>query len=271
MLATPIEQASLLEFVSDPRFVFEQKLDGERVLTRVQDGAVVPLDRSGNVKAKGLPSRVVRTLSTLPGEFVLDGELLHNGEYWLFDLVQAGEVVGPDQPYQVRRRCLEELGRSWQRDSCVALLSQAVTPEEKVALVRAVIEAGGEGIIVRDLDARYEPGRRTPALRKAKFIKTMDVIVTGRGQDGKNNLTIAVYDGDRLVDLNPVTAMAGDGPSLLVGQVCEVRYLYANMTPEGPRLIQVTMPKLRTDKHPSECTLDQARWLSRSVVSWCAT
>jgi hypothetical protein len=137
-----------------------------------------------------------------------------------------------------------------------------------VALVRAVLQVGGEGIIVRDQEAPYESGRRTSALRKAKFIKTMDVVVTARGRDGKDNLSIGVYDGDRLVDLGTVTAMAGDGPTLQVGQVCEVRYLYAHLSPDGPRLIQVTMPRLRTDKLPAECTLDQARWLSRTVVSW---
>jgi bifunctional non-homologous end joining protein LigD len=268
MLADSIEPTSLPQYVANDRFAFQQKVDGERVLIRVTpEGAVIPLDRRGEPKAKGLPSGVRKALGSLTeGPWLLDGELLGD-ELWLFDIALAGDLILSTSSYRYRHSVLQALMLSW-RPKSVRFLPTAWTPEDKVALVRAVLEAGGEGIIVRDTEGRYMAGRRAPVLLKAKFVKTMDVVVTGRGCDGKDNLSIAVYDQGRLVDLGTVTAMAGDGPTLQPGQVCEVRYLYANLSPEGPRLVQVTLPKLRTDKVPHECTLDQAKWLNRTVVTW---
>ena len=120
--------------------------------------------------------------------------------------------------------------------------------------------------MIRDRDAIYTPGLRSPGILKAKFVKTVDCVVLGLRRNGKDNVVIGLHDADgTMVDIGEVTGLAGDGNTLKVGEVCEVQYLYA-VDPLRPRLVQPTRPTRRTDKTPDECTLDQIQFTDKTVL-----
>jgi hypothetical protein len=129
-----------------------------------------------------------------------------------------------------------------------------------------LLENGAEGVMFNRLQASYEFGRRSFSLLKVKFIKDVDCVVTALNLDSKANMQLAVYDGDELRIIGECTALAGDGARVKPGDVVTVQYLYA-LDPSAPRLYQPTRPRIRTDKSPRECVLDQIRFTNRGVIA----
>lgn len=270
-LADSIESTQLVKYMQDATVAFEPKLDGHRVLLVTSGGKITALNRNGKEYSRGLPVEVMVALKKLPHEtFVLDGELV--GEtVWLFDVLV---ILGQDVTKEVfdrRREMLEKVHLHLLDDhphphrQPIRLTPSVTTPEGKLALVRAIVQQNGEGIMVKDRDGVYCAGKRTPAIRKAKFEKTCDCVVIATKLDGKDNMSLGVYDANgRLVEIAHCTALAGDGATIKAGDVVEVKYLYA-VDPKKPRLYQPTLPRIRTDKSPVECTLDQLQYSSRTL------
>src|SRR5438128_5623692 len=90
MLASPAEAP-----FDDPRFLFELKLDGFRCLAFCDAGAVQLWSRSGRVITAAFPE-VVAQLRRLPGDAVLDGELVvcDEGGIPRFQLIQQRHYGG---------------------------------------------------------------------------------------------------------------------------------------------------------------------------------
>jgi ATP-dependent DNA ligase len=96
---------------------------------------------------------------------------------------------------------------------------------------------------------------------KAKFTKTADVVVHEVRPEGRNNCTFRLFNNGRPVPAGSCSLEAR--PNVRPGDVIEVRYLYAS--DEG-LLYQPTMLRIRTDKSPGECTVDQLQYTDRSII-----
>lgn len=265
-LADSIESTKLAKYMQDPTYAFEPKMDGHRVLILTAGGKAKAFNRGGKEYTRGLPVEVTVALRDLPtGSFVLDGELVGD-TFWLFDvLVVLGSDVTHCKFADRRAMLIKIHERTWPGGKVIRLTPSVVDPLSKLALVRTLVEQGGEGVMVKDLDGVYCPGKRTPAMLKAKFVKTADCVVIATKLDGKDNMSLGLYDvNGRLVEVAHCTALAGDGATIKAGDVVEVNYLYA-VDPKKPRLYQPTYPKIRTDKSPIECTLQQLHYSSRTL------
>ena len=87
-------------------------------------------------------------------------------------------------------------------------VSAAHTPEEIEALFLASRARGNEGLMIKDLDSPYTPGRRGKSwLKMKRELATLDVVVTaveyghGKRIGVLSDYTFAVWDGDRLVNI----------------------------------------------------------------------
>lgn len=263
-LAEPVDRSTLDRYVRDDRWVMSQKVDGVRLLVSVEDGKVRLLNRKGDPLTKAVPPGIARQAAQLPGSWCLDGELF-DGTLYVFDLPSAGNTIDPSDPYEVRRHALERIFEVWQPTGIV-LLPVARTPEQKAQLVANVEAAAGEGVMLNDADARYRPGQRSRAVLKVKFWNSCDCFVTAVRLNGKDNMSLAVFDEhgtERKVA--ECTALAGDGGRIQVGDVVEVKYLYA-VDRQQPRLVQPTYPKIRTDKDAAECLLDQLHFTNKMIL-----
>jgi ATP-dependent DNA ligase len=267
MLAQSIDPKRLLDYAANDSWLFQQKIDGVRALIVCSDGDVRPYNRNGVALTKDVPFPVLKALSPFRGKnVVLDGELVE-GVLWVFDLPQFGSTVSWRSSYEERLDALEVVVPALNTPT-IRLLSTARTFDEKLVLAKDVLAAGLEGIIARDKTAPYVPGLRAPTLLKAKFVKHVDAVVMAVNLDGKQNMRLGVYDAaGTLVSIGECTGLSGDGPEIcskgLVGAVVEVRYLSVY----HQRLYQPNMPRVRTDKAPEECTIDQLKTTDRRVLA----
>ncbi len=181
----------------------EWKLDGARIQAHRSDGEVRLFTRNLNEVTTRLPG-VVDVVRSLPGgDLVLDGEVLGvaddgsprrfqdtMGDFgagagpeaggtrgggldaFFFDVLLAGDPL-VDQPLAVRREVLARTVPVANR------LPSIVTADAVVAqrFLERALAAGHEGVMVKDLDSRYDAGRRGGAWRKVKPVYTFDLVV----------------------------------------------------------------------------------------------
>jgi DNA ligase-1 len=164
--------------------------------------------------------------------------------YMVFDVLYAGEELLLERPLRERMRILDDLlaaEKQNQRDTPRLRSGQAPAqgksgsqaklmfeePEEdsRVRLIRAPFAGaskaeeleelfaaaqarGNEGLMIKDLESTYTPGRRGKSwLKMKRELATLDVVVTaveyghGKRIGVLSDYTFAVRDGDRLVNV----------------------------------------------------------------------
>ncbi|MDP9314380.1 MAG: ATP-dependent DNA ligase [Chloroflexota bacterium] len=217
MLASPIsDPQEIRKGIAGPFFV-EDKYDGIRAQAHKQGDRVVLYSRTLDEISQRFPE-LHAPLLNLPGEWVLDGEILaaRDGRILPFKALQArlgrkdvsedllastpvifvaydllyqdGDVL-LDAPLYMRRVQLEDLVRTYASDQPVdGVVSGTVMPSLQL-LVRDVERVerlfeqararGNEGLMVKDPDSHYKPGRRGREwLKVKKALATLDVVVT---------------------------------------------------------------------------------------------
>jgi ATP-dependent DNA ligase len=254
--------ANLDQYIHDPQWAFEQKIDGHRVLMHVIDGQPVPVNRKGEVKK--VPQLIFDAFHTeaFMGHWAFDGELIDK-EFVVFDVPLVPKLITPNDRYSERRKVLDQLFGMWSAPAVIKL-PWALSVEEKTTLMHAVKNMSGEGLMLKKLDSVYYTGRKSFTNLKCKFRADIDCVVMELGRGGKANMVLGVYRDGELVEVGDCGALTGDGPRVKVGDVVCVTYLYATT---DNRLFQPTMPKIRTDKLPTECTFDQLKYTSRTVLA----
>jgi ATP-dependent DNA ligase len=266
MLARPLDLSRIDKYLTDDHWVAQQKLDGDRILILVRDGRVQALNREGELRRNRVPRKVLdqfQSFTSLPGTWCFDGELMASGEFWIFDLPTAADKVTTDHPFEFRYAVLERFmaGGNWPSDPCVRLLPVAQGTAAKQALFSELRDRGAEGLMLRHGEGRYRQGKRSDLMLKAKFTYTVDVVVHEVRPDGRNNCTYRLFDNGTWVPAGSVSLEAR--PEVQPGDVIEVRALYAS--PEG-LLYQPVMVRVRHDKSPAECTVDQLHYTDRTII-----
>lgn len=264
MLADSINVAAIGPYLEDPNYWLQQKLDGDRILMRVIDGEVTALNREGEVRRNPVPRKIFDAFRDLPGTWFFDGELVDD-TFWIFDLPVADTAVGIVHPYEFRLDVLHRIFAGWSPPPCVRLLPTAKDHNQKSALFERIRADSAEGAILRRFDGQYRPGKRSAVMLKAKFVRTVDVVITTVGLDDRASATYGLYDNGALV---PAGSCSTAGrPHVKVGDVAEIRYLYASDTGQ---LYQPVLLRLREDKSASQCTVDQLQFTNRRVIETLA-
>jgi ATP-dependent DNA ligase len=236
MLASPEEDAeAIMRRVGGEAWV-EDKYDGIRGQLHKEGDRVVLYSRDLNEVTAAFPE-VVQAAAAVPHDVLLDGELLafKDGVVRPFSELQhrlgrkvvsaqlleevpvifvAFDVLYLDgrnlltEPLHERRRMLEELGLP--SPFMLAYLIRALDAAELDRIFEGARARYNEGLMVKDPQSRYTPGRRGMGwLKLKKALATLDVVVTGVevGHGKRKNVlsdyTFAVYDegSDRLVNI----------------------------------------------------------------------
>ena len=234
--------------------------------------------------------------------------------YLVFDALYAGGELLIDRPLRERARILEELlaapripTRARFRGTQGQLLLESTEPATSAQVIRATVfrasspqeldqlfEAaqarGNEGLMIKDPDSAYTPGRRGKSWLKLKReLATLDVVVTaveyghGKRIGVLSDYTFAVRDGERLVNIGKAYSGLTDteiaemtkwflehtiedqGFRLIVEPKIVLEVAFNNMMRSGrhdsgyalrfPRIL-----RLRPDKSPEDAdTIEQAR------------
>ncbi len=190
---------------NDEDWAVEVKWDGVRALAYCRPGRLELQTRNLNEVTAGYPE--VRRLSRQIGarDAVLDGELVafdeagrpsferlqqrihqtddavvrrrmktHPVTYVIFDLLYLDGEDLTDEPYERRRELLDGLGlegESWQ--------TPAFSRGHARELLAAAAAKDLEGIVLKRLDSRYVPGKRTGSWLKVKNLGRQEFVVGG--------------------------------------------------------------------------------------------
>lgn len=213
---------------TDPQWRYEPKLDGYRVIAHLDHGRVRLMSRRGLELAATFPEIVAELQAQAVEQMILDAEIVALGAdgrpafnalqkraqlkertqierarrsapvvLVCFDLLHFAGVNLRTAPYLDRRR----------------YLSQCLLPSPHLQLVhadndaerlyRAALASGFEGVIAKRIDSTYQPGRRSPAWRKHKALRTVELLVGGytAGKAARASLgalLLGYWDGRKL-------------------------------------------------------------------------
>jgi bifunctional non-homologous end joining protein LigD len=181
---------------------YEIKLDGYRAIAFKSEGRVRLRSRNDKEFGGKYPE-IVKALSAMPDETVIDGEVValdsagrpsfnalqnHGSSatpvfYYVFDvLILAGEDVTSE--HLVRRRKLLQTRVLPKLDEPIreSPILDASLPD----LIRSVKSQGLEGIVAKRLDSRYEPGLRSGMWQKMRVNQGQEFVIGGYTVSAKN-------------------------------------------------------------------------------------
>jgi DNA ligase-1 len=221
MLASsaPDVPAALAKAGSGSAVAVDQKLDGIRIQVHRSGAEVLVATRSLEDITARLPEVVEVALALPASSFVLDGEALLVDEAgrprpfqetasrtamgeglavtpYFFDVLHLDGEDLLDSPASDRAAALERLVPSPYRVPRVVTASA----EEAEAFLRDTLGSGHEGVVVKNLDAPYDAGRRGAAWVKVKPVHTLDLVVlavewgSGRRKGWLSNIHLGALD-----------------------------------------------------------------------------
>jgi bifunctional non-homologous end joining protein LigD len=287
------DDTHLQALLDDPSYIAQEKLDGMRAIVHFTKEGLRIFSRSAGVddptqpleKTSSLPHLANHSFPDLSGT-ILDGEILapgvdcaslsgvvhrknDNGDnstvhLYVFDVLRVNDQDLSDYPLSARLIHLAVLQPQMQ-SKYIHFLPWVATKAEKRKLYESVLARGGEGIMLKRLEAGYVQGGR-PANNwlKAKKSSTFDCVVLGftRGK-GKYNTTIGAvvfgqYVDGKLTELGQASGMSdeirmtmGSTPNRFIGRVIEIQGMerLKSGAIRHPRFVS-----MRSDKRPEDCT-----------------
>lgn len=255
MLARPCPETSAPELLGSPDWVLQPKIDGERLLVAVVNGEVRGWNRAGTQVT--VSDRIIENMCSPGLNFMLDGELVGD-TFLVFDAPGVEGFCDESTRLSERLNVLSKLFGLWNPDPKIRQVMSVNDPSEKRALLQRIYDGNGEGVMLKNMRSLYRYGDRSRDWLKLKRHHSIDCVVTSESED-RNSVTVSVYKDGALIDphgdgIGTVGTLTGDGPYVKVGDVIEVRVLY---TSRSGRIVQPTLPRIRGDKNPVECTFDQ--------------
>jgi len=195
--------------------IWEIKLDGYRALAVKSPTGVTLFSRNRKSLNRQFPY-IVEALADLPEGTVVDGEvvaiddsgrpnfnLLQNFraeaariQYYVFDLLCWKDRDLTRLPLIERRMLLNALLVVNDKRIRIADYVEAA-PRDLLAAVR---EQGLEGIVGKQKDSEYQPGKRSGAWIKYRVNRGQEFVIGGYfpGPHGFDSLIVGYYDGDKL-------------------------------------------------------------------------
>jgi bifunctional non-homologous end joining protein LigD len=243
-----IDEPAMLECLGRPDWFMQEKMDGVRQIVECRAGNVTAGNRNGLTVA--VSAAIVEAVFTLGHDCVLDGEATGD-VYWPFDLLSFDGYDITQRSATHRLRLLTAT-LSAKPSNALGRVRSAFTDEAKRALLETIKTERGEGIVLKNANARYAPGRPASGgdALKHKFTGSATCSVVSHNR-GKRSVLIAVHnDNDDASALRPLieignVAISQNRDIPPPGSFVEVEYLYAF---PGGALFQPVYKGPRADK-----------------------
>lgn len=250
-----------------PEFDFAEAIKAE---TCVLDGEIVLYDSKGNPDFTALMQRhlSVGRIRTLDRAI----------RYAVFDIIRKDGRDLTGLPLRERKEILQEtVGKH-------PHLELVVFTHDGHRLWDFILKRHAEGVVAKKESGRYEIGRRSKSWMKIKAFNTLEAVIVGYTSEKKpvSALALAAFANDELRFIGKVGTGMGDKDVMMLRDllepiridaptcecpasyreirwvepkyVCEVRYLeFGN---QG-MLRNPSFLRLRPDKEPSECRLEE--------------
>jgi bifunctional non-homologous end joining protein LigD len=252
----PEEEAARL--ILNKKYGAQEKKDGKRMLLSHKDGQTKASNKKGIECSYPAPYESDMALVLKHSRLdtiTLDGEAVGD-TYWVFDVLTTNtnsQVTNlREMTYEARYTYLAGIVP----DSCkhIKILPLAKTTKEKQSLLDSLRAAGKEGIVFKNLEATYKPGRPNSGgdQLKYKFYATATCLVARL--NAKNSVSLTMFVEGSPIDVGNVTTI---GKKVAEGDFIEVRYLYAY---KGGSLYQPIFVGVRDDADISDCDICQLKY-----------
>jgi len=248
-LLNSIDEAAMLEYIRDPDWVMQEKMDGVRLIVVRCGNSITAGNRNGLTVA--VSASIVEAVLALDHDCVLDGEAIGD-VYWPFDLLCFDGNDITDRSLTYRLEILTAILRA--KPGCPSpRVRTAFSERDKHILLNTIRAEGGEGVVFKNAHARYTPGRPASGgdALKHKFKASASCAVLSHNS-GKRSVQIAVSNDavnalplQRFIEIGNV-AIPGSAPMPSIDTMIEIEYLYAY---RGGALFQPVYKGARPDKH----------------------
>ena len=190
-LLNPVDESELSRLLTGTTHCLQEKHDGRRLMVRKQGDEITGINRRGLVIA--LPEPIREAVAAIPFDVLIDGEAVGETLH-AFDLL---EVKGND----LRQR------RYLDRHSGLLMVippglpalrwvSTTINPNDKLETFEELRQIGCEGVVFKEVDAPFSPGRPNSggSQLKFKFVESASFVVTGH--NAKRSVALGLYNGD---------------------------------------------------------------------------
>ena len=259
-LLNEIEEIEVNNYINDDEWCAQEKYDGRRrglVITghtcegTNRKGLVIAIDRAIEVDACFSLNPTTET------HYILDGEAIDD-HVVIFDYPKIG------MPYTRRYQKLVDLFKG-KTPKTLKLIDTAWTTAEKKALYKKLKKDNAEGIVFKNINAGFTPGRPNSGgdQIKFKFVATATVQVV-KTNSTKRSVSVVVFDhNNKSIEVGNVTVYPNQQiPS--AGSIVEVKYLYYF---PGGSLFQPVLLGERDDMTIEDCTFKQLKIKREEVNS----
>ncbi|MFO7719278.1 MAG: DNA ligase D [Gillisia sp.] len=214
----PMLATATKKIFNDPKWIYELKWDGYRMIANIKDGKATLYSRNGN-SFNSKFSKLKRDLEQIPHNVILDGEVvivdkkgvpdfqkLQNydeqtlGElrFYVFDMLYLNGLSMLDLPLLERKSLIEEvLEGTYHTFFCDHMEGMGS------AFYQRAIDAGMEGVIAKKADSTYSPGYRSESWLKIKAVQSTEAIICGftdseSGGSPFGSLILGMYKEEKL-------------------------------------------------------------------------
>src|SRR3984893_14597994 len=274
-----MECLSVSKLPEGAQWIWEVKLDGYRALAVKSGTAVTLFSRRRKSLNRQFPY-IVEALAKLPEGTVVDGELVAIDESGRpdFNLLQHFRAEASRIHYYVfdllcwENRdvtCLPLIERRGLLRSLVSVSDNRIRTWDYVEaapkhLLSAVREQGLEGIIGKQKDSHYQPGKRRGAWIKYRVNSGQEFVIGGYfpGPHGIDSLIVGYYDGDKLMYV--ARTRNGFVPASRRQVFSKLKHLAT------PRCPFVNLPETRRSRFGEELNAEKMKkavWLRPEVVA----
>jgi bifunctional non-homologous end joining protein LigD len=257
-LLNAVDESELSRLLNNTTHCLQEKHDGRRLMVRKQGDTITGINRRGLIVA--IPDAIREAVEHIPFDVLIDGEAVGETLH-AFDLLEVKGVCLRKRRYIDRFTSLMMIippGHDTLRWVCTS-----VDPNDKMETYEELRSTNREGVVFKDMDARYNPGRPNsggPQL-KFKFVESASFVVTGINT--KRSVTLGLYDGEKLVNAGNVSIPPNHAIPH-VGNVVEARYLYAYR--ESGSIYQPVYLGRRDDILPTDCVIEQLKYKSETTA-----
>jgi len=275
----PMECLAVSKLTEDPNFLWEIKLDGYRAVAVKSGTGVTLFSRRRKSLNRQFPY-IVDAMAGLPEGTVVDGEVVAIDDSGRpdFNLLQNSRAEASRIHYYVFDLLCWQ-GRDFTRLALIdrrALLKGFLVVQDKRIrivdyveaapndLLAAVREQRLEGIIGKQKDTQYQPGKRSGAWIKYRVNRGQEFVIGGYfpGPHGIDSLIVGYYDGDKLMYV--ARTRNGFVPASRRQVFSKVKHL---VTPDCPF---VNLPETRRSRFGEELNAEKMKkavWLKPETVA----
>jgi len=193
-LVKPMLAKATKKIFNDPKWIFELKWDGYRVLTNIKNEKVDLYSRNG-ISFKTKFPLIVQELEQITHDVILDGEVVivdKNGisdfqklqdyddktpgvlRYYVFDMLYLNGHSMLELPLLERKSLIPEVLQGLEHVLYCDHLEGMGS-----AFYKKAIDAGMEGVVAKKADSTYIPGYRSENWLKIKAVQHQEAIICG--------------------------------------------------------------------------------------------